>query len=62
MDDLNTYLAEREFVAGDRFSAADITALAAIDFAKWVKIEIQPDQTHLRRWYDAISARPSAKA
>lgn len=62
LEDMNTYLANREFLAGDRFSAADITALAAIDFAKWVKIEIQEDQVHLRRWYEAVSARPSAKA
>lgn len=62
MEDLNNYLADREFVAGDRFSAADITTVAAIDFAKWVKIEIQDNQVHLQRWYDSVSARPSAKA
>jgi glutathione S-transferase len=62
MDDLNRYLGEREYVAGDRFSAADITAMIALDFAKWAKIEIPQGHEHLKRWYDAVSARPSAKA
>lgn len=62
MEDLNAYLAEREHVAGDNFSAADITAMIALDFAKWVKIEIPRSHTHLLRWYEAVSSRPSAKA
>src|SRR5690606_41193185 len=59
MTDLNGYLAEREFVAGDQFSAADITALVTIDFAKWIKIEIPDDHSHLKRWYEAVSSRRS---
>jgi glutathione S-transferase len=41
---------------------ADITTLVTIDFAGWIKLTIPEDCTHLRRWYDAVSARPSAKA
>ena len=59
---LDTVLAEREFVAGDRFTIADITALCGIDFGRVSKIRIQPEQTHLARWHAAVSARPSAKA
>jgi len=59
---LDEELDDREFVAGDRFSIADITTLCMIDFARTVDIPIQPDQTNLARWYSAVSARPSAKA
>jgi len=59
---LDTVLAEREFVAGDRFTIADITALCGIDFGRVSKIRIQPEHTHLARWHAAVSARPSAKA
>ena len=56
-------LANNEFVAGDRISVADITALCAIDFAKRLgKISIPEEHQHLIRWYNMMSARPSAKA
>jgi glutathione S-transferase len=58
----NAGLAESEFVAGRRYTVADITTLVTIDFAGWIKLTIPEDCTHLRRWYDAVSARPSAKA
>ncbi|MGH1471528.1 MAG: glutathione S-transferase [Cellvibrionaceae bacterium] len=60
MEDLDKYLSEREFVACDRYSAADITALATIDFAKRIKIEINEDLKNLKRWYNTVSSRPSA--
>jgi glutathione S-transferase len=59
---LNEVLAERPFIAGERYTIADITALCAIDFGRVSKIQIQPDQQHLARWHQAVSARPSAKA
>jgi glutathione S-transferase len=59
---LNDVLASRPFVAGERYTIADITALIAIDFGRVSKIAIQPDQTHLKRWHETVSARPSAKA
>jgi hypothetical protein len=33
-----------------------------VDFAKWIKLAIPEESVHLRRWYDDVSARPSAKA
>jgi glutathione S-transferase len=51
-----------EFIAGDTFSIADITALCAIDFARVVDIRIKDEQTNLQRWYDNVSSRASAKA
>jgi len=59
---LNEVLADRPFIAGERFTIADITALCAIDFGRVSKIRLQPDQRHLARWHEAVSARPSAKA
>ena len=59
---LDEELASREFVAGDRYTIADITAYVGIDFGRVTDIRIQPEQKNLQRWYGAVSARPSAKA
>ena len=59
---MNARLADREYVAGARYTIADITALVAVDFAGWIKLTIPDDCPHLRRWHQAVSARPSAKA
>jgi glutathione S-transferase len=59
---MNASLADREFVAGKQYSIADITALVTVDFAGWIKLHIPDDCSHLRRWYDTVAARPSAKA
>lgn len=54
-------LANNRFLAGERFSVADITALCAVDFGKWTELDIPAECKNLRRWYDEVSARPSAK-
>jgi glutathione S-transferase len=59
---LDGELAEREFIAGDRYTIADITALVGIDFGRVSKISIDPAQKNLQRWHEAVSSRPSAKA
>jgi glutathione S-transferase len=59
---LDGELANRNFIAGDRFTIADITAMIAVDFGRVSKIGIQPDQKNLARWHAEVSARPSAKA
>ncbi|HYL58440.1 MAG TPA: glutathione S-transferase family protein [Candidatus Acidoferrales bacterium] len=59
---LDDELKSREFVAGERYSIADITTLCMIDFASTVEIRIQPEQKSLARWYASVSARPSATA
>ena len=59
---LDGELADRSFVAGECYTIADITALVAIDFGRVVGIRISPEQKHLTRWHEAVSARPSAKA
>jgi glutathione S-transferase len=59
---LDGRLANTEFIAGDRFTIADITALVTVDFARWVKARIPSEHAHTQRWYAAVSARPSARA
>lgn len=59
---IDGFLAERKFIAGERYTIADITALVAIDFAKLIKLRITPEQKNLARWYETVSSRPSAKA
>ncbi|MFQ5697195.1 MAG: glutathione S-transferase family protein [Myxococcota bacterium] len=59
---LDSVLADREFIAGDRFTIADITALCGIDFGRVSGIQIDEGQKNLARWHQAVSARPSAKA
>lgn len=59
---LNTELADRAYVAGDRFTVADITALVAVEFMRVIRTEVPASHTHLLRWRDVVTQRPSAKA
>ena len=59
---IDGHLASRQFMAGDRYSIADITTLVAVDFAKWIKLEAPAELVHLTRWYTEVSRRPSAQA
>jgi glutathione S-transferase len=59
---LDSELKDREFIAGNKYSIADITTLCMIDFAHTVAIRIQPEQANLARWYSNVSLRPSANA
>jgi glutathione S-transferase len=52
----------RDFLAGDRFSMADIVLLCGIDFARFVEMDMPADAQHLRAWHARMSARPSAAA
>lgn len=56
---LDDRLAGREFVATDRFSIADITAVVAVDFARILKIKPGEEHPHLLRWRGAMAQRPS---
>jgi glutathione S-transferase len=59
---LDRQLAGHPFVAGDRFSVADITTLIAVDFMKLAKLVVPPEHRHIARWHAEVSARPSATA
>jgi len=57
--DLNDRLAGRDFIAADRFSIADITAVVAVDFARVVKVRPGEQHPQLQRWRAAMAGRPS---
>ena len=59
---LDEELANGRYIAGDKFTIADITAMIAVDFGRVSKIAIKPEQKNLARWHAEVSARPSAKA
>ena len=61
MEWLNSTLATREFIAGDEFSVADITAFITIEFAKWIKLEPLAEYQNLHRWHQVVSERDSAR-
>ncbi len=62
MKTLDRHLADREFMALDRFTIADIVAVVGLDFARLVRYRPPEEFTNLTRWLEACRARPAAKA
>ena len=59
----DTLLATRPWIAGERFTIADITAFCAIEFARLARFK--PADAGLERlaaWRDRVAERPSAQA
>src|SRR5450755_1092798 len=56
---LNERLTGRDFLAADRFSVADITAVVAVDFARVIKLRVDEQVPELQRWRAAMAQRPS---
>ena len=63
MDWFEEELGRRPYMAGDRFTVADITALCGLEFGKLSNIRIKAE-THpnLAAWYARVLERPSSKA
>ncbi len=62
-DWLEHELDKRPYLAGERFTVADITALCAIDFGKVANIRIDAAaHPALAAWHKRVSERPSTKA
>jgi glutathione S-transferase len=59
-EDLDRMLGESEYIAGDSYTVADITAFVTVEFAGWLKLGLADDQTNAKRWYEAVKARPSS--
>jgi glutathione S-transferase len=59
---LDERLAGREFIATERFSVVDITAVVAVDFARVVKVRPGEAHPHLQRWRAAMAQRPAMAA
>ncbi len=63
LERMDRELGGRAFVAGQRFTIADITALVAIDVGRRLgNFAIDPKLANLTRWHKAVSSRPSAAA
>lgn len=60
-EQLEKRLAESEYLGCGRFSAADITALCAVDFGKAAGLAFPDGNAHTARWHAACSARPSTR-
>jgi len=58
---LEAQLKDNQWVAGSRYSVADITTLCAMDFAIMVEMPIPDDCSATRRWYEQVNRRPTAK-
>ena len=56
---LNEHLADRAFIATDRFSVADITAVVAVDFARVIKLRVDDQVPELQRWRAGMALRPA---
>jgi glutathione S-transferase len=59
---LDGELKDRAFIAGAGYSVADITAMVAVDFMRVSKLAMPETLTNLKRWHQAVTARPSAAA
>jgi len=55
-------LAGREFLAGERFTVADILLLTTVDFAAFAGCPADAAYANLAAWHARVSARPSAAA
>jgi glutathione S-transferase len=58
---LESQLEKNEFVAGDAFSVADITALCAVDLGILAEFPGLENYPAIRRWHAAVNARPSVE-
>ena len=56
----NSALEGRPFLAGERFSVADITGLVALDFSKPARLAIPEEFRNLHRWWSDLAARPGS--
>jgi glutathione S-transferase len=59
LERFEAHMAGREWVAADTFSLADVTAGMALDFAGWVKVDVNADRPAIAAWRARLAARPS---
>ena len=59
---LDAKIGNSKFVAGDKPTIADCTLLAALNFAEFAGLTLDPACKNLTRWYEDFKKRPSANA
>lgn len=62
MKSLDRRLGDNAFVAGDRFTIADIVGVVGLEFARLIRYRPPEELIHLARWLEACKARPAASA
>jgi glutathione S-transferase len=55
-------LQDREFLALDTLTMADICLQTTVDFADWIGLPCDPELKSLAAWRERLAARPSATA
>ncbi len=61
MSRLDQQLKDNEYIVGDVFTMADISAFIAVDFAAWSRISIEDKMVNLHGLYKLVSVRPSVQ-
>ena len=59
LDRFEAHMQGRDWVATDTFSLADITAGVALDFAGWVKVDVNESRPAIAAWRARLAQRPS---
>lgn len=61
LDRFERHMQGRDWVTTDGFSLADITAGVALDFAGWVKVDVNEGRPAVAAWRAKLAERPSFK-
>ena len=59
---LDGELAGHDYIAGDNYTIADITAQCAFVMGKGIGERIPEELANLTRWFELVSGRPTARA
>ena len=59
LDRFEAHMQGRDWVAADSFSLADISAGVALDFAGWVKVDVNESRPAIAAWRARLAQRPS---
>lgn len=59
---LDALIADRDFIACDRLTLADILLYCTMDFSATVGQPVNRDNIRIAEWFDRVAARPSAEA
>jgi glutathione S-transferase len=59
---LDALLAGTQFIAGDRFTIADVILYCALDFGRGVGQPLDPALQNLGAWFERVAQRPSTSA
>ena len=59
---LDQLLEGKQYIAGDRFTVADIILYCALDFGGSVNQKIDPSLKNVNAWFKRVESRPSAKS